>query len=64
MLITPRLSIIIKITIYSTVKDSKEALNDERLFDSRIIPSLGNIKLAKLTSLYMENYVNPLRNGG
>ncbi|MGT8956992.1 tyrosine-type recombinase/integrase [Bacillus cereus] len=29
--------------------------------NSRIIPSLGNIKLAKLTSLHMQNYVNSLR---
>ncbi|PFK49394.1 site-specific integrase [Bacillus thuringiensis] len=32
--------------------------------NSRIIPSLGNIKLAKLTSLHMQNYVNSLRNEG
>lgn len=32
--------------------------------NSRIIPSLGNIKLAKLTSLHMQNYVNSLRDEG
>lgn len=32
--------------------------------NSRIIPSLDNIKLAKLTSLYMQNYVNSLRDEG
>ncbi|USK98226.1 tyrosine-type recombinase/integrase [Bacillus tropicus] len=32
--------------------------------NSRIIPSLGNIKLAKLTSLHMQNYVNSLRDDG
>ncbi|MFE6704566.1 tyrosine-type recombinase/integrase [Bacillus thuringiensis] len=32
--------------------------------NSRIIPSLGNIKLAKLTSLHMQNYVNLLRDEG
>ncbi len=29
--------------------------------NSRIIPSLGNIKLAKLTLLHMQNYINSLR---
>ncbi|PGP44881.1 hypothetical protein COC57_10325 [Bacillus thuringiensis] len=29
-----------------------------------MIPSLGNIKLAKLTSLHMQNYVNSLRDEG
>ncbi|PHE73276.1 site-specific integrase [Bacillus wiedmannii] len=32
--------------------------------NSRIIPSLGNFKLAKLTSLHMQNYVNSLRDDG
>ncbi|PGE14999.1 site-specific integrase [Bacillus toyonensis] len=32
--------------------------------NSRIIPSLGTIKLAKLTSLHMQNYVNSLRDDG
>lgn len=32
--------------------------------NSRIIPSLGNIKLAKLTSLHMQNYVNSLKDEG
>ena len=32
--------------------------------NSCIIPSLGNIKLAKLTSLHMQNYVNSLRDEG
>ncbi|PED86678.1 site-specific integrase [Bacillus cereus] len=32
--------------------------------NSRIIPSLGNIKLAKLTLLHMQNYVNSLRDEG
>ncbi|EOO24845.1 DNA integration/recombination/inversion protein [Bacillus cereus BAG1X2-3] len=32
--------------------------------NSRIIPSLGNIKLDKLTSLHMQNYVNSLRDEG
>nr|WP_257128063.1 Arm DNA-binding domain-containing protein [Bacillus cereus] len=32
--------------------------------NSHIIPSLGNIKLAKLTSLHMQNYVNSLRDEG
>lgn len=32
--------------------------------NSCIIPSLVNIKLAKLTALYMQNYVNSLRDGG
>ncbi|MED3613982.1 N-terminal phage integrase SAM-like domain-containing protein [Bacillus wiedmannii] len=32
--------------------------------NSGIIPSLGNIKLAKLTSLHMQNYVNSLRDEG
>ncbi|RKF45300.1 integrase [Bacillus wiedmannii] len=32
--------------------------------NSRIMPSLGNIKLAKLTSLHMQNYVNLLRDEG
>ncbi|MGE7975550.1 tyrosine-type recombinase/integrase [Bacillus cereus] len=32
--------------------------------NSRIIPSLGDIKLAKLTSLHMQNYVNSLRDDG
>ncbi|MEC3429847.1 site-specific integrase [Bacillus thuringiensis serovar nigeriensis] len=32
--------------------------------NSRIIPSLGNIKLTKLTSLHMQNYVNSLRDEG
>ncbi|MCH4568229.1 N-terminal phage integrase SAM-like domain-containing protein [Bacillus sp. ES1-5] len=29
--------------------------------NSRFIPFLGNIKLAKLTSLHMQNYVNSLQ---
>ncbi|PFA76822.1 tyrosine-type recombinase/integrase [Bacillus cereus] len=32
--------------------------------NSRIIPSLGDIKLAKLTTLHMQNYVNSLRDEG
>lgn len=41
-----------------TVKVLKGYLN------SRIISSLGNVKLAKLTSLHMQNYVNSLRDEG
>ena len=40
---------------YQTAKGTENYLN------SRIIPSLGNIKLAQLTSLHMQNYVNSLR---